>query len=902
MDHRILTVFALLLAAPLTATAQDDTARTPHASMWLTAPTGTYVPFNYTDEGTEYVCKWGLDTAWDDESNVRRGTAFIGTDYIGTGRISFQPSDLVDADGNLSATQQSALLSRINHIKLSGTTEVTLNCDHEALNSDNYYGKPEEWYKVIKASALYAQQRGLTITAIAPFNEPDYTYWGEGTQEHMKAICKLLSEDEDLSGIRISAGNTLNCDQAASWYNYMKPYVSEGNTHQLAGSFDSYASFFTTVRNDGNYATADELHNVMEAMVGVEYGLQSGIWWGFDGVARGDFCQANTAGGARLGYGEDRSSWTAASVYRLPSGSVEAFLGTSERQATTHSYQFLSTAHEVYYDGYGPVRTYGMEMPGGTGYQTGQTNAERMIRITHGDDVQPFVIEADTFVLMNKKSKKVITIQSGSTANGTSLVQAVYRPASPQTYQQWVVARVDDRIGGDFSYYTIRSVRNAATYIDLLNWSLTSGGELIAYTGDGGNNEQWYLEYAGDGDFYIRSRHSTLAVEVRNGSNTVGAKIQQGTFTGSDQQRWRLIPVSAACELDAPAAPTGLTATPQPASVLLSWAANTEEDLSGYMVLRGQPTVDGIDWNVIGREVSDTQFIDNTCDPATTYYYKIRAIDFSCNLSAASDSIAAAATGEHTLIARYEFDGNLTDNSANSFDGASMNEAAYSGSAVKSGTESLTLSGDNYVLLPHEVGNLSQLTIAMWVNMSDVSTAWQRIFDFGNSTDQYMFLTPTSGSTLRLVLKNGGAEQMLTYTRLTKGWHHVAVTLGADSVKYYLDGKLKQATADITIRPSDFHPVLNYIGRSQYAADPYLKAQLDDFRIYNYELSATEIQSVMNDLTDAISTLPADADAPVIATEYFTTGGLRVSQPQPGINIERRHHADGTVSVRKVLR
>ena len=154
---------------------------------------------------------------------------------------------------------------------------VILNCDHEKLNKDNYYGKPEEWYRVIKASVLYAKSKGFNVITISPFNEPDYDGWGEGTKDHFKAIAKLISEDPLLAGIRISAGNTLNCDMALEWYNHMLPYATEGNTHQLAGSFKNYADFWQKVRNDGNYATADELHNVGEAFIGAHYGMQSGV-------------------------------------------------------------------------------------------------------------------------------------------------------------------------------------------------------------------------------------------------------------------------------------------------------------------------------------------------------------------------------------------------------------------------------------------------------------------------------------------------------------------------------------------------------------------------------------------------------------------------------------------------
>ena len=45
------------------------------------------------------------------------------------------------------------------------------------------------------------------------------------------------------------------------WYEHNKEFLDEGNTHQLAGSFDTYAEFFTKVREDGRHATADELHN-----------------------------------------------------------------------------------------------------------------------------------------------------------------------------------------------------------------------------------------------------------------------------------------------------------------------------------------------------------------------------------------------------------------------------------------------------------------------------------------------------------------------------------------------------------------------------------------------------------------------------------------------------------------
>ena len=407
----ILTFLGVMALSAWTgnADAQGENQRTAHAAMYLQPVTGTTtIPFDWNDAGKEFRIRWGLDTAWDDVSNVRRGTNFIGKENMATGRISFQPSDLVDADGNLSAAQKQALDSRIAHIKRSGVTTVAINCDHEALNASNYKGKPEQWYKVIKASVKYAQSKGLTVESIAPFNEPDYTAWNEGSKLDFLNICKKIRADKELDGIRLCGGNTLNCDQALFWYNYLKTYLDEGNTHQLAGSFDNYAGFFQKVKQDGKVATADELHNVGEAIVGIEYGMENGIWWGFDGVARGEFCKANMEGGARLGYAENRESWTSAAVYRLPDGKVDGFLGSSERQATTHTYDFVSKGRDVYYDGYGPMRCFSVTMPGGTGYQQGQTNAERMVRITQGEDVAPYPITSGEYVIVNRYSGKAL--------------------------------------------------------------------------------------------------------------------------------------------------------------------------------------------------------------------------------------------------------------------------------------------------------------------------------------------------------------------------------------------------------------------------------------------------------------------------------------------------------------
>lgn len=903
MKHILITVLAL---AAVNAHAQEQT---PTASAMLSANDvpGNIVPFSIADKGKALPVRWGMDTAWKNEQNMRKGINHIGAENISLVRLSFQTAYPLN-NGKLSANHITNLNERLRLANLvSQDVDCVINSDQEA-GIDEFYTKNNKadiknWCDMIDQSVAHVQKTKHRLISVSPFNEPDYG-WGQGSRSDMREICQMLREAYPrFDTIRISAGNTLNCDEASSWYNYMKPYVDEGNTHQLAGSFSNYANFFKEVRQDGNVATADELHNVGEAIVGVEYGMQNGIWWGFDAMARGQFCQDSNHG-TRLAYAENRGTWTSAAVYRNDSThAVHAYLGSSERQANNSTYSFVSTDRDVYYDGQGPMREFFIEIPGGTGYQKGQTNAERLINITWGEDVAPSYIAPGEYIIMNRYSKKLISGLNGSTSSGTNVVQRANKNAA--AYQRWNVKPVSPRIGGDFSYYSITNSTSGTT-LDVLNFSMQSGANVILYnSGESfSSNQQWYLEYCGEGFYYIRNRESNLYLELASTSSQENISVRQGsagtTPSARKRQQWRILPIDAACEVNAPAIPTGLTAESLNASVHLEWTANTEEDLAGYMILRKDVEQDY--WNTIGRKIQGTKFIDNTCIQGHEYIYRIKAIDKSDNMSEAGDSVFAAPTAKRSLIAQLQFDNTLNDNTENAFNAVGKGTIRYT-NTHQSGDASLSLTGiNNYIQLPYSVGDMKEMTICTWINWRNSSSNWQRIFDFGNGTDQYMFLSPSNGSQMRFAIKNKGDEQTLSTTRLgTLNWRHVAVTLGKDSVCIYIDGVLKASTTDITIRPSDFHPVLNYIGRSQYAADPFLNAYIDDLRIYNYALNADELTAVMNDngpVSNGIDNI-TDENSDTDIMGYYDTEGRKIAQPQRGINIVKMRNGKTKKFIRK---
>ena len=913
-SYFFLTAICLFFISASRVEAQE-LVRTPHASMWMQAPaTGsTQVAYQFAGEGKEIRLRWGMDTAWNDGNNVRRGAIHIGKENLTYGRLSFQPTDSVGDDLVLSSAQQRALQQRVNNFRAIGTTKVLLNADPYDPDklAKYYYGKPKNWYNVIKATTIAAQNLGMTIEAIAPMNEPDYTYNGQGTKADFLAVVKLLRADPFFDDIRISAGNTLNTDGAAEWYNYMKPYVNEGNTHQLAGSFDNYAKFFTTVRADGNIATADELHNTMEAFVGAEYGLQNGIWWGFDGVCRGRYCQA-TSGGVRLGYGENRPNWTAGCVYRLPDGSVDAFLGSSERQGNPTNFEIVCLDRDVFYDGYGPVRTYSRNIPGGPAGSYGdvgeRSNAECVIHITEGADVADGPIQDGVYYIMNTRTRKAMSTQSNAAAGANVMVTV--QASSPRQDELWAVEAVPPTVGGDFSYFYLTN-KQGDRLLDVKNSNLNNNGDIIAYPGGKGIIEQWHFIYAGGGDYFIQSRYSGLFL----GTSSTSDRVTQQTFRANNRYlRWRLVPEGAKCETTAPAAPAGVKAVPQSASVLLSWEPNTEADLATYTILRGEATSaseTGDNWKTIGHQITATQFVDNSCEAGKAYLYKILAVDKAGNRSKDSELVPAQTlNGQPSLVAHYSFDSSTLDNTENLFDAVPDGTLTYLTTATncKEGAGSMALTKGRYVLLPHEVGNQREMTLSMWVRWYS-GNANEHMLDFGCGPDQCYYLTPRNGSgRTEFVIKKGDEEQKVICTSgmAKSSWRHVAVTIAANesgksSVRVYVNGELKGSSDDFTLTPADIRPGLCFLGRNQTGTSS-TEGYFDDLRIYNYALSPEDVVAVMNGLPTGIAASPAATSSPVVATEYYTLDGLRRTSPSHGVFIEKQHRADGSVTTRKVVR
>lgn len=294
--------------------------------------------------------------------------------------------------------------------------------------------------------------------------------------------------------------------------------------------------------------------------------------------------------------------------------------------------------------------------------------------------------------------------------------------------------------------------------------------------------------------------------------------------------------------------PSGLTARVRGTQVVLSWWGCP--DAQSYSVKRASTA--GGPYTTIAPDITDTlTFTDSSVVAGEVWYYVIVAVTASGE-SAASNEERAAIKAELLMQLKFDEASGTTAADATGRFGAS---ALQGGEAWVAGREgnAVVLDGKagSYVALPAGVvsKDLADFSITAWLYIDSLAT-WSRVFDFGSGERRYMMLTARSNSgTPRFAIStvHGYNEQVIDGSAAlpTGKWVHVAVTVSGALGTLYVDGVEAGSNAQMSLGPFDLGSTTqNWLGRSQFSGDSYLKGRIDDFRIYSGALGSADVAAL----------------------------------------------------------
>ena len=101
---------------------------------------------------------------------------------------------------------------------------------------------------------------------------------------------------------------------------------------------------------------------------------------------------------------------------------------------------------------------------------------------------------------------------------------------------------VDAATATDLSGTSVLTVSGQA--LDDLNYSSSSGTQMVTRSVDGNSDEDWQLSQNSDGSYTLVNGSSGLCLDVKGSSTKAGAEIIQSTCTGSAAESWVFTPAA----------------------------------------------------------------------------------------------------------------------------------------------------------------------------------------------------------------------------------------------------------------------------------------------------------------------------------------------------------------------
>jgi len=281
------------------------------------------------------------------------------------------------------------------------------------------------------------------------------------------------------------------------------------------------------------------------------------------------------------------------------------------------------------------------------------------------------------------------------------------------------------------------------------------------------------------------------------------------------------------------ARPSGLALHLNDGAVELSWWGSAHA--TGYLVERA-PAASG-PYTTLGQVSDPRTWTDRPANG--TWFYRVTALSGSTRLKKSAVKGISLPMKLHQRLAM---------NSATEPIGPLQGGAVWG--AGRNAGKALVLDGVSaYAALPAGlVKEIGDFTVSAWVWRND-NRVNSRIFDFGSSDIAYMALTPCDSRGRTRFMVTGttyyGEQNITTGALPIATWVHVAITLKGRVAILYIDGAEAGRHEAVSVAPFQLGATRqNWLGRSQYAADPYFSGRLQDMRLYNGALNPEQIAAL----------------------------------------------------------
>lgn len=189
-----------------------------------------------------------------------------------------------------------------------------------------------------------------------------------------------------------------------------------------------------------------------------------------------------------------------------------------------------------------------------------------------------------------------------------------------------------------------------------------------------------------------------------------------------------------------------------------------------------------------------------------------------------------------------------------------------------------------YIDLPNGIASgkdqgpgYSSVTYEVWVTAQSTQN-WSRILDFGTNSageindaggsfngTNYILLSNNIGTGANMRMELAGSPANGTRdaagTTLLGSQQHIVMTYDAtDSMwKWYQNGELMEGFAGAG--PASLNDVNNWLGRSNWAGDANTDALYDEFRVYDFALSDSQIRQNLLDGPNVLTIIPEPSAA-----------------------------------------